>query len=653
MREAAPTAASQAGSTVELIRALVFSVAAEFIETLSRFPASFPVNCKNRMRRLLTALLLVSTTLLSAAPARSYTLQTTEGTTPAQLSWKTRRITVTLSSSLVAPPANIKQGSDLLGAVRRALAHWSAAANIQFVEAASKAESISAVNSGGDGVSLITAAHTPENAAPFNGPSSDASGRTRIFYTESGHITEADIALNPAQQFSTDGTYGTYDLEATLTHEIGHLLGLEHSAIAGATMQPRQGKNGLYKIAAWTPRTLADDDRAGVRALYGARGEKDKSRGAVTGTISYAGGAPAYGANVWAEEVETGRVAASNITLSNGTYRIEGLSPGDYRLWVEALDGIVPASEIASGRGHYTGLALNPLPPFRTQEIGRVKLAAGVIIRLNAQLSSLPVLLNPAFIGINEQLSTIAVPLTAGRTYTVYLGGDGVSANQISAGGITVASPFVSINPASVTQRDFGGDLLIMSFELTISPNAPSGDYSVRLNSNTGEVACLAGALSIEGLETTAASPRPLSVAPIDALDRDETALFAGSFVKLSGAGLADESMAAVGPEFGSAAASNVAPLGAPAVQLIYSSGATAYLPLTQVSRTRLGFQIPDNAEPGQMLVEVFLNGQKTASVTVEITNPETALSAQEDSSRIVNGEGSETDSVLKAGTED
>lgn len=561
---------------------------------------------------------------------------------------------MTLSSSLVTPPSNIKPGSDLLGAVRRALAHWSAAANIQFIEATSKAESISALTGGGDGVSLITVAHTPENAAPFNGTSSDASGRTRIFYTESGHITEADIALNPAQQFSTDGTYGTYDLEATLTHEIGHLLGLEHSAIAGATMQPRQGKNGLYKIAAWTPRTLADDDRAGVRALYGARGEKDKSRGVVTGTISYAGGAPAYGANVWAEEIETGRVAASNITLSNGTYRIEGLSPGDYRLWVEALDGIVPAAEIASGRGHYTGLALNPLPPFRTQEIGRVKLIAGATARLNAQLSSLPVLLNPAFIGINEQLSTIAVPLTAGRTYTVYLGGDGVSANQISASGITVASPFVSVNPASVTQQDFGGDLLIMSFELTISPNAPTGDYSVRLNSNTGEVACLAGALSIEGLETTAAaSPRPLSIASIDAHDRDETALFAGSLVKLSGAGFTDESLAAVDPELNSAAALHVAPRSTAAVQLIYSSGATTYLPLTQVSRTRLGFQIPDNAEPGQMLVEVFQNGQKTASVTVEITNPETALSAQEDRSRIVNGEDSETASALKAGTED
>ncbi|HEX8491734.1 MAG TPA: matrixin family metalloprotease [Pyrinomonadaceae bacterium] len=606
------------------------------------------------MRRLLTALVLVSTTLLSAVHVRSYTLQTTEGATPAQISWKTRRITVTLSSSLSAPPANIKPGSDVYGAVRRALAHWAEAANVQFVEATSKAESISAPTSGGDGVSLITVAHTPENAAPFAGTSSEASGRTRIFYTESGHITEADIALNPTQQFSTDGTLGTYDLEATLTHEIGHLLGLDHSAVAGATMQPRQGKNGLYGMAAFTPRTLAEDDRAGVRALYGACGEKEKSRGAVAGTISYAGGAPAYGANVWAEEIATGRVSASNITLANGSYRIEGLSPGDYRLWVEALDGTVPAAEIASGRGSYTGLALNPLPPFRTQEIGRVKLAAGVVNRLNAQLSSLPVLLNPSFIGTGEQLSTIAVPLVAGRTFTVYLGGYGVSTNQISAGGITVASPFMSVNPESVKQQDFGGGLPVMSFELTINANAPTGDYSVRLNSNTGEVACLTGALSIEGLETAAAADhKQLSIAPIDALYLDETALAAGSVVKLSGVEFSDGGPTVVGPQLNSANASHVAQHNMAAVNLIYASGATAYVPLTEVSRARLGFQIPDNAEPGRMLVEVFLNGQKKASVTVEIAGGETALSERKDSNLMIGSDGREPLSDLKSGMED
>jgi predicted Zn-dependent protease len=499
-----------------------------------RVSAPFLVKLKNRMRRLLTALLLVSTTLLSAVQARPYTLQSTEGATPAQVKWPKRRINISLSTSLFAPPSNIKPGSDVVGAVRRALAHWAAAADIEFAINTSKLESISAPASGGDGTSLITVAHTPENTAPFAGTNVEASGRTRIFYTESGHITEADIALNPSLQFSTDGSPDTYDLEAALTHEVGHLLGLEHSAIAGATMQPRQGKNGLYEMDALTQRTLSEDDRAGVRALYGARGANGKARGGnssavVTGTISYAGGAPAYGANVWAEETESGRVIAGNITLANGTYRIEGLRPGNYRLWVEALDGLVPASEIASGRGSYVGLALNSLPPFRTQEIGRIKLVAGATFQLNAQLSSLPVLLNPSFIGINEQLSTISVPLVAGRAYTLYLGGDGLNTNQISAGGISVDSPFISVNPASIARQDFGNGLPVISFEINVSANAPTGDYTIRLNSNTGEVACLAGALSIEGAEANEDELGELFIAPADALEADETALVGGN----------------------------------------------------------------------------------------------------------------------------
>ncbi|HEY0386033.1 MAG TPA: hypothetical protein VGC64_08470, partial [Pyrinomonadaceae bacterium] len=104
------------------------------------------------MRHPLIALLLVVTTILSAVPAasaRAYTLQAAEGAASAQIKWPTRRINVALSSSLLAPPANIKAGSDVTGAVHRALAHWSVAANIRFIEAVSKVESISAPNSGG------------------------------------------------------------------------------------------------------------------------------------------------------------------------------------------------------------------------------------------------------------------------------------------------------------------------------------------------------------------------------------------------------------------------------------------------------------------------------------------------------------------------
>src|SRR5437764_546751 len=383
------------------------------------------------MRQLATALLLIATMIGSSRPARAYTLQLTDAPNSVQVKWPKRNIRVALSTSLSSPQSNIKQGSDTLGAVRRALRRWADVANIRFILVSSNVQSISAPGTRGDGLSLITVAHTAENFAAFAGQGSETPGRTRLFQTVGGSITEADIVLNPAQPFSTDGTVGTYDLEATLTHEIGHLLGLEHSAVLGATMQPRQAKNGFFNLPALTPRTLSDDDRAGIRALYGAR-LGTGAHGAIAGTLTFVSGAPIFGANVWAEETETGRVVASNITLQNGAYRIEGLKPGEYHLFAQSLNETVAASEIASERGAYAGLALNRQLPFQAEEIGTASVKPNATVSLDAQLSGSPALMNPAFIGINKELSTVAVPLAAGQSFRVFVSGDGIRASQFN-----------------------------------------------------------------------------------------------------------------------------------------------------------------------------------------------------------------------------
>jgi Matrixin len=456
------------------------------------------------MRQLVIALLLVATMTWSSNRARAYTLQLTDAPNSVQVKWARRTIKIALSSSLNSPQTNIKAGSDVVGAVRRALRRWADAANIRFMLVSSNVQSVSAPGTRGDGLSLITIAHTAENFAVFAGEGSEMPGRTRVFQTLAGNITEADIVLNPGQPFSTDGTIGTYDLEATLTHEIGHLLGLEHSAVLGATMQPRQARNGIFNLPALTPRTLSDDDRAGVGALYGAR-LGTGAHGAIAGTLTFVSGAPVFGANVWAEEIETGRVVASNITLANGAYRIEGLRPGEYRLFTQSLNGTVAASEIASEHGAYAGLALNSQLPFQAEEIGTVSVKPNATIPLDAQLSGSPSLINPAFVGINRELSTVAVPLAAGQSFKVFLSGDGIKASQFNhTGGITATSPFIIVDAASVKEEDFGNGLSVISFDLMLAGDAPAGDYSLRLQSKSGEVAYVAGGLTIDEPENVA-----------------------------------------------------------------------------------------------------------------------------------------------------
>ncbi|HVG33015.1 MAG TPA: matrixin family metalloprotease [Pyrinomonadaceae bacterium] len=443
------------------------------------------------MRRSITALIIFALMMGWAVPsARSYTLQFTDGSTAVQIKWPSATVTIAFSSSMAAPPANIKPGSDVTGAARRALVQWAGASSIRFVETSSGAQSISP-SAGGDGVSLITVANTPENAALFSG--SDRPARTRVFFDPgTGLISEADIALNPAAQFSTDGTFGTYDLESVLTHEIGHLLGLEHSAIVGATMQPRLALNGLYTLPAFSPRTLSEDDRAGVRALYGPR----VGLGAIAGTITYAGGASVYGAHVWAQDISTGRSLVGSITSQSGAYRIEDLPPGQYRLLVEYLNGNVLASEIASSGGAYAGL-VNAQAAFRATEVaGQINVAAANTAVQNISLAGAQPFLNPRLLGINGQLSTIALPLEPGRSYKIYVGGEGLE--QVSGTGISTTSRFLTVEAASLTLQQLETPYPIISFTVKVAEDVPAGEYDLRFQSNNGEVSYIAGGLTVD-----------------------------------------------------------------------------------------------------------------------------------------------------------
>lgn len=442
------------------------------------------------MRRLVTALVLIFSLVSWPLHAYAYTYQYTDASAALQIKWPNTTITVAFSTSLSQPPPNIKAGSDVLGAARRALAHWSQNSNIRFIETMTSAQSISP-STGGDGISLISVANTPENQAvfPCGDPNQIRTGRTRVFFNPAtGGLTEADVVINPCMQFSTDGTPGTYDLEATLTHELGHFLGLEHSAETGATMQPRQGQNGLYGLPALTARTLSDDDRAGIRALYGPRA----GLGAIAGTIRAE--TLIYGAHVWAENDTTGQLYAGNVTFANGTYRIEGLPPGTYRVNAEPLDGSISANEIGSSRGPYAGLT-GTQPQFRTIELSPINVTAETTSTLNVIIaaSSAPTI-NPRLVGLNGELSTIPVPLTAGNTYRIYAGGEGL--DRLLPGGVTITSPYFSVS--NIAPQGFGAGVPVVAFDVTVAPNAQAGDYSIRLLATGNEVAYLSGALTID-----------------------------------------------------------------------------------------------------------------------------------------------------------
>jgi len=104
--------------------------------------------------------------------------------------------------------------------------------------------------------------------------------------------------------------------------------------------------------------------------------------------------------------------------------------------------------------------------------------------------------LAPRMIGMNGELSTAPLLLEAGKKFTIYIAGDGV--DQILAEGISVSSPSIQIVPDSLRPIEFGTAYPVISFEVVLAPNIRAGDYSIRMQSVSGELAYLPGALTIE-----------------------------------------------------------------------------------------------------------------------------------------------------------
>lgn len=77
-----------------------------------------------------------------------------------------------------------------------------------------------------------------------------------------GAIFAFDVAVDPSVEWATDGRSDRFDLQAVLTHEVGHVLGFLHSDVEGAVMMPGKERGDL------DGRHLAEDDEAAAVAVY-------------------------------------------------------------------------------------------------------------------------------------------------------------------------------------------------------------------------------------------------------------------------------------------------------------------------------------------------------------------------------------------------
>lgn len=322
----------------------------------------------------------------------------------------------------------------------------------------------SGLRAGADNRNVITVADdlfANQKCLAFTTPVNDTTGQ----------ILDADI------QVDASVLTGKYNLQQLVAHELGHALGLDHSAVLSATMYPYVAPNGST--------SLDSDDRIAIATMY----PRADSGATLEGHVSGADGA-IFAAQVVALN-EKGEPVATGLTDQNGDFALKGVPPGNYRVYAEPLDGPVAVTNLA---GVWRSAKDTSFPTQFATDGQPLRVESGKIYGNLTVTTQGAVTLNPQTIGIapvgvvDLKLNAAPVSLRAGSTTQIAIGGEGIRSG----------TTFEVLKPGfqRVSEFTYGPNYAEATFRI----DGETADGSAVIMVHSGrDIAALTGALRVDG----------------------------------------------------------------------------------------------------------------------------------------------------------